>query len=79
MCYNIEGCNFFSLGAESQFLPSKWVGVCMGCIGPTDRLQNHKGFIAYELIEDCNEIASEQAVPDIFTRRLGLTGGVRGG
>jgi len=42
LCYNIEGCNYFSIGVSS------FVGVCMGCTEEAT-LSPHVGFEAYEL------------------------------
>ena len=44
LCYNTDGCNYFSIGVTD------YPGVCIGCTGDAS-LATHHGFHAYVLIE----------------------------
>jgi len=44
LCYNTEGCNYFSIGVSTD---ARHVGVCIGC--EQVELSTHKGFDSYNL------------------------------
>merc|ERR1712226_970387 len=51
LCYETEGCKYFTLGVEPS--DNNWIGVCMGCTEGSV-LQTHKGFNSYvmEVLQD---------------------------
>ena len=47
LCYNTDGCDYFSIGLDAA---PEHSGVCIGCSDPVD-LETHDGFNTYEMTD----------------------------